>query len=74
MSDAPPMDLASLADAVTVRLDKACKLLAELQSADFQTLDAAKVRDYAQTTHNLIADAHRLHFELWKKAAKAKQS
>lgn len=69
MSEVPPMDLASLVDAVTVRLDKACALLAELQAADFNKLDAAKVRDYAQTTRRLVDDAHRLHLQLWQKAA-----
>lgn len=74
MSEPPRMDLADLADAVTVRLDKACKLLVELETADFNTLDAAKVRDYAQTTHNLVAEAHRMHFDMWKKAARSKES
>jgi len=70
MSETPPMDMAALADAVTVRLDKACALLAELQQADLRAMDTAKVREYAKNARALVEEARRMHVELWKKAAK----
>lgn len=72
MSETPPMDMAALADAVTVRLDKAGALLAELQQTDTKSLDAAKAREYAKNARTLIEDAHRMHVELWQKVAKSR--
>lgn len=71
MNNTPPMDMAALADAVTVRLDKARALLSELQQAENRSMDMAKVHEYAQNVRSLLDDAHRMHAELWKKVAKS---
>lgn len=71
MNNTPPMDMAALADAVTVRLDKARALLSELQQAETRSMDAAKVREYAKNVRSLVDDANRMHAELWEKVAKS---